>query len=143
VSYATEAQLIERFGEPMLVDLTDRADPPAGEVDSDVVARALADTDAMIDGYLAARYALPLAETPAMLTDLALSIAIYKCHRNVASEKVQRDYDNALKMLRDIAAGTIRLPLAAGAEPAAAGGSGVRVSQPDRPMTAGTMKGYI
>ena len=73
--YATLDQLTERFGERMLVQLTDRASPPAGTVDADVVARALADTAAVIDGYLAGRYVLPLAQTPPLLADLALAIA--------------------------------------------------------------------
>src|SRR5690606_6605607 len=51
------------FRRPLLVALTDRAEVATGEIDQDVVDRALADTDAMIDGYIAARYALPLAAT--------------------------------------------------------------------------------
>src|SRR5690606_19672022 len=135
VSYCTLGQLTDRYGTAMLVELTDRAEEATGEIDTDAVDRAIADTDAMIDGYLAGRYALPLAEVPQMLTDLAQPIALYKLHRNVASEKVQRDYDGALRMLREIAKGELRLVGAAGAEPSSSGASGVRTNDRERDMT--------
>ncbi|MEX2480200.1 MAG: DUF1320 domain-containing protein [Gammaproteobacteria bacterium] len=140
--YATQAQLTDRYGETMLIELTDRGETPIGAVDADVVERALADTDALIDGFLKGRYLLPLAATPALLVDLALAIALYKLHRNVASEKVRRDYDDALRVLRDIAAGTVRLDVD-GAEPTASGSSGVRTNDRDRPLTPDNLKGYI
>ncbi|RIA44047.1 phage gp36-like protein [Hephaestia caeni] len=142
MAYATLDQLSERFGEQMLVQLTDRASPPAGAIDASVVTRALADTDAMIDGYLAGRYVLPLAETPDLLTDLALTIAIYKLHTFAPDPKIEKDYELALKSLRDIAAGTIRLNVA-GLEPAASGNSGVVTNDRERPLTEQTLKGYI
>jgi phage gp36-like protein len=142
VSYATLPQLIDRYGEPMLIELTDREDPPTEAIVAAVVDRALADTDAMIDGYLAGRYALPLAETPTLLTDLALQIALYKLHRNVASEKVQRDHDAAVRTLRDIASGAVRLSVA-GLEPAGSDAGAVRTNEPDRRLTPGSMRGFI
>lgn len=142
MSYATLTELNERFGEAMLIELSDRADPPTNEIDADVVARALADADAMIDGYLKGRYLLPLAATPALVRDLALSIAIYKLHRNVASEKVRRDYDDAMRMLRDIASGTIRLDVA-GVEPASSGTAGVRTNDRARDLTPDNLRGFV
>ena len=64
MSYAAQSNLIERFGEAMLVALTDRAAVATGAVDAAVIARALIDTDAIIDGYLATRYLLPLSDVP-------------------------------------------------------------------------------
>jgi phage gp36-like protein len=142
VSYCTLQQLIDRFGEPMLVELTDRAEEPTGEVDSDVVDRAIADTGALIDGFLAPRYALPISETPPLLTDLGLAIALYKLHRQVASDKVRRDYEDALRVLRDLSTGTVRLDVA-GAEPPASGTSGVRTNDRDRDMTPDNLRGFV
>jgi phage gp36-like protein len=42
VTYATQSDLVERYGESMLIDLTDRAEPAAGAIDSGVVASARA-----------------------------------------------------------------------------------------------------
>lgn len=142
MTYCTLAQLTERYGEPMLIELTDREDPPAGVVDASVVDRALADTDAMIDGYLLGRYVLPLAETPPLIIDLAQMIAVYKLHRAVAADKITADYRQAITTLRDIANGVVRLAVA-GVEPAASGASGVRTNDRERDMTPENMQGFV
>lgn len=142
MTYATIAQLTDRFGERMLIALTDRAEVATGVVDTDVVDRALADTDAQIDGYLAARYALPLASTPALVADLAQVIAIWKLHPYSPDEKIKKDYDDALKMLRDIADGRVKLDLA-GVEPEGVDTGGVQITDRERPLTEDNMKGFI
>lgn len=142
MTYATQAQLTERFGERLLVELTDRGEVVTDTIDSDVVDRALADTDAMIDGYLAARYALPMATVPPLITDLAQVIAIYKLHVFEPNEKIRKDYEDALRQLREISSGAIKLPIA-GLEPAGTGGTGARVTDRERPMTEQNLKGFI
>jgi phage gp36-like protein len=142
MSYASQADLVARYGEDLLIDCTDRATPPAGTIDAAVVTRALEDADAMIDGYLKARYALPLPATPPLLRDLAQAIAIYKMHRDSAADKIRNDYTDALKTLALISGGTIRLDLA-GVEPASSGASGVRTTDRNRPLTNVNMKGFI
>lgn len=142
MSYATQADLVDRFGINMMLMLADRDDPPAGEIDAAVVARALADADAAIDGYLKGRYLLPLATTPPLVRDLAQAIAVYKLHRDTVSEKVRRDYEDAIKSLRDISNGVIRLDVA-GVEPDSSGASGVQFSDRPRDMTPDNMKGFI
>jgi len=142
VNYASQSALVDRFGERLLLDLTDRADPPAGAVDSAIVDRALADTDAVIDGYLAGRYILPLATTPPLLADLALQIAIYKLHVFAPDQKIADDYKAALAMLGKIADGTVRLP-AAGVEPASSGSAGVETIDRERPLTPENMTGFV
>lgn len=143
MTYCSQQNLVDRYGTDMLVSLTDRALPPANTIDAAVVARALADTDALINGYLQGRYQLPLAATPELLTDIAQAVAIYKLHRGLTDDKVKRDYDDALKQLREIASGAIRLNVA-GVEPqGAAGADGIRVSQPTRPFGGGPMDGLI
>ena len=140
--YTTLQQLTDRFGARMLVALTDRAEVATGEIDESVVDRALADTDAMIDGFLAARYTLPLAETPGLLADIAQVIAIWKLHVAAPDPKIETDYKDALRMLRDLASGTVRLQVA-GAEPAGTGGSGARITDRERPLTEANLKGFI
>jgi phage gp36-like protein len=142
MTYCTLAQLTDRFGEKMLRQLTDRATPPAGAIDTAVTDRALADTDALIDGYLAGRYVLPLTETPALLADLAQTISIYKLHSQTVAQKITDDYAQALKTLRDISTGIIRLGVA-GIEPATNNASGVRTTDRAREMTPDTLRGFI
>lgn len=143
MTYATLDQLTDRFGERMLIELSDRAEPATGMVDATVVGRAQADTDATIDGYLAGLYALPIAgDVPPMLTDLALAIAIYKLHRYEPDEKIRKDYEQALKDLDRISKGAIKLPID-GAEPQAKQGSGVLTNDRLRPFTEENMTGFI
>lgn len=142
MSYATLDMLVDRFGAELLERLTDRADPPAGEIDGAVVDRALADTRAMIDGYLAGRYRLPLAEIPPQIPPIALAIAIYKLHVYSPEEKITRDFEAALKSLREIAAGTIVLT-AETLAPTPTGGTGARITDRDRPLSEDNLKGWI
>jgi phage gp36-like protein len=117
--YATQADLEARFGADELTQLTDRVG--AGVPDAAIVARALADADAEIDGYLASRYALPLATVPPVLVRIACDIARYRLWEDRASEEVRRRYEDARRMLESIARGQVSLGLpAASSAPALA-----------------------
>ena len=69
MTYASQQDLIDRFGETELKQLTDRDLDDA--IDAVVVEQALADADKTIDAYIGRRYDLPLASTPALLIGLA------------------------------------------------------------------------
>lgn len=140
--YTSQADLTDRYGERLLVELTDRGEVATGTVSTDAVDRAIADADALIDGYLGVRYALPLAATPPLVADIARAVAIHKLHVYTPSEKVEADFRHALKMLDDIAAGRLRLPVA-GVEPEGQGGSGARMTDRDRPFTGDNLKGFV
>lgn len=142
MTYATQQQMTDRYGAAQLVNLTDRAAVATGTIDATVVARALSDADAVIDGYLAGRYSLPLISAPPLIADLAQCIAYWKLHISEPDPKTRTDYEQAVKMLKDIATGTIRIP-AAGIEPATSGASGVQVTDRERPFTAENMTGFI
>lgn len=140
--YTSISQLTDRFGERALVALTDRGETATDTIDTDVVDRALADADAQIDGYVGVRYKLPLAEVPPLVADLAQVIAYYKLHVYEPDPKVRADYEDALKLLRDISRGAVRLPVA-DAEPEGTGGSGVQITDRDRPFDEDNMTGFI
>lgn len=139
--YCSQADLETRYGTKMLTDLTDRAMPRAGAIDAAVVTRAISDAGAEIDVYLAVRYQLPLTATPAFVNDICMRMAIYKLHTNVVPDKINRDYDLALRSLRDISAGTSKLDLA-GVEPAAASSGGVAFDGPGNRITHESLKGF-
>jgi phage gp36-like protein len=141
-AYATLQQMTDRFGSALLVALTDRAAVATGLVDSTVVTKALADASEVIDGYLAAKYVLPMASIPGMVSDLCQSIAVYKLHITQPDEKIARDYQDALKALRDISDGRLRIPVA-GLDPASSSASGVQIVDRERPFSEDNMKGFI
>lgn len=126
----------------MLVHLTDRGDIALGVINVDIVNRALVDTDAMIDGYLAARYTLPVSSTPSLIADLAQAIAIYKLHTSSPDPKIKDDFDQAIRTLKDISTGAVRLSIA-GIEPATTSEGTARMTDRERPLTAKNMKGLI
>ncbi len=140
--YVTLSDLIARYGEPLLVTLTDRGELALGNIETGTVDRAIADTDAVIDGYLATRYALPLSASQPLLTDVAAAVAIWKLHVYAPDPKIEADYKAAVATLREISSGTIRLS-AAGIAPAGTGTSGALVTDRERPFTAENLKGFI
>ena len=117
MSYATPAQVTERHGADAVLLLTDRDGD--GVADTGAIERALADASAEIDTYLAAKYQLPLSETPSVLTRLAADIAVYRlavsADRRIEEHRVR--YDDAVKLLVRIAKGEASLGLASPAAP--------------------------
>lgn len=110
MTYATQQNLIDRFGEDELIQLTDRAGLDA--IDATVISRALGDADATINGYLAARYTLPLSSpVPEILERLACDIARYALFEDQVTEIVEKRYKDAIALLRDVSAGRAELGL--------------------------------
>lgn len=116
--YATQQDLIDRYGAEELVQLTDRAEPPVGEIDDTVVAKALADAENLIDGHLlAGNYALPLGDVPELVRRLACDAARYYLHKDAPTDTVKSNFEFALKQLAAISAGRIKLPIAGAPAP--------------------------
>lgn len=133
MAYAALSDLVTRFGAEELEQLTDRSGRQ--DVDAATVAARIADADAMIDGYLAQRYALPVSPVPVLLKGIACDIVRYMLHGSAATEAVRTAYTDALKLLRDLSSGAAVLPGAAAALPGAnpaAGGGIVSVAAPAR-----------
>lgn len=128
MAYATTSDLIERFGEAELIKLTDRVQPYSQAIVQSVVDQALADADAEIDGYLAARYTLPLAQVPPLLKRLACDLARLFLHDDRPTDAVKDNAAQARKTLTDIAKGTVALPDQTGA--ATPSGDTARVAGP-------------
>lgn len=139
--YATQQNLIDRFGERELIELTDRAEPSLGTIDAVVIAKKLADADATINGYLAVKYTLPLSPVPAMLERLGCDIARYYLYEDRVTEQVKRRYDDAIAYLKGVANGTVNLGVdAANQAPASSGGP--EFSAPDRVFTGDSLVDY-
>ncbi len=140
--YTTQDKLIDRYGESLLIELTDRAEVPTGQIDAAVVTGAITGAAALIDGHLQGRYVLPLSETPPLIEELAEAITIYKLHTYSPAEKIKDEYKDAKETLDKISAGKVRLPVQ-GVEPVTQPGNGVRVNDRERPLTPDNLKGFI
>ena len=148
MTYATQQDLIDRYGETELVQLSNRTG--GATVDVAVVDRALAAADAESDSYLAARYTLPLSPVPEVIVRLASDMARFYLYDDRATEQVSKRYDNAVKLLKSIAAGAVSIGVdSADAQPPADGGAQIdandRVFSSGRPSkgTSGTLDDYL
>lgn len=105
--YAALADMVDRFGELELVQLTDAASP--GVIDEALLNRALADAGAVIDGYLGGRYGLPLASIPPVLVGLACDLARARLYKDAMPEVVKQRHEDALRYLSQLGQGKITL----------------------------------
>lgn len=101
MAYCTEADLNKRFG---------AAEITATASHADAVATAINDAAALIDGFISARYSLPLASTPEIIIRISCVIARRYLYDDKPPETVIDDYSEALKSLADIKAGRLSLP---------------------------------
>jgi phage gp36-like protein len=141
MSYATQQDLIDRYGRDELVQLTDRDDPAGGDLDTVPIARALAAADAEINGYIASRVTTPVSPVPLILTEKACVIARYLLWKDRASERVRNDYLDSIKWLKDVAAGTVSLGDATAATAPTSGGK-PQFGETCRTFTKDSLKGF-
>ncbi len=109
MAYCLKADLLEKVDESILIQLTD--DDGLGVVADDVVTKAIEDADAEIDGYCGKRYSVPFSTVPGMIKKLSQDIALYNLfqRRSGATEEKKRDYENAIRFLRDVSKGAVSL----------------------------------
>jgi phage gp36-like protein len=115
----TIAGLETHFGAEEVRQLSDRE--RLGERDDAVVQQALDRAEAVLESYCRARYILPLTVTGDLEEGLVADLARYFLYGNRATKEVEERYLAAVKTLRDIAAGTVRLAAAALTGTSAAG----------------------
>jgi len=112
MSYATKQDLIDRFGNTELAQLTDRTNGTT--IDDTVLGKALADADAQIDAYISVTHTLPLSPVPATLVRIAGDIARYYLYEDRATEQVKERFNEAIAFLKNVAAGKAGLGVDAG-----------------------------
>lgn len=163
MAYAVLADLVARFGQAELVQLTDTVNIPPSAVDEARVATKLGDAEAFIDGYVGQVYRLPLAGCakpvdggvqlvpPPLLTRLACDVARYYLYNDLAPEnEVHRRYKAAVGELEAIATGRLQLSCPWGGSPGEAlagdaqSGSGGETwsSFSARAVTDDTLRGF-
>jgi len=103
-----------------------------------VAGAAFTYADSLIDGYVGATYTLPLPSTPPLLVDLACDIVRYRLQGDQVPDQVRARYDDAIKLLRQIRAGDLKLEVNGDDEIESAL---VLTSGPDRRFTRDGMRG--
>lgn len=124
--YCTEADLIARFGDSELVELTDFAHQ--GVIDSSLVATAISDASNEIDTYLSGRYDLPLTEAPAVLVAVSVDMARYYLYGTGVPEYVSERYKARIEYLGRVSRGMASLPLPEASQPQTEDVDGIKIS---------------
>jgi phage gp36-like protein len=119
MSYCTRQDLIDRFGEDEIVQLTDKS--RLGVIDEAVLTLAIGDADGEINGWLAGRYDLPLASVPPVLVRNACDLTRYYLYGNAVPDVVAERYKNVIAFLKALGGGTVKLGLDSGNEEIASG----------------------
>lgn len=134
MNYAAPINLIDQFGAEEIAQRADRGTPrlvtdamlrtaAAGEslagytpeqqaatlAALEVVNARLLDAESVINGYLATRYAVPLATVPRLVTVVACDLVRYALYDDITPDAVADRNKNALKQLDAIAKGLISL----------------------------------
>jgi len=140
-AYITLADVQQALGERKLTQLSNDA-PGADAPDADIVSYAVNAASQMIDGYLRARYVLPLNPVPTIVRDLALNLACYALYarrmESAVPETVKDRRDHAIKALEHIQLGRITLGNAATHQAAPEAGA-IRIKVPPRQFDEATL----
>ena len=163
MNYATVQDMIDRYGEPEMIQLTD---PEIAAVQASKVQRAIDDAQAFADGYVGKAYRLPLAGCakpspvpgdvaattlvpPPQLTRIVCDVARYYLYQVLAPEhEVYLRYKAADRELAAIADGTALLACPWGGVPGtlvagtAPGESEVQFGFSPRSSSDNDLRGY-
>lgn len=136
IAQRVDESLPRRVSREMLLALASGADVSGwgqGDVEAANAAlvklqRAIDDACSVIDGYLAARYKVPLVPAPASVARYASDVARYYLYDAAATETIQKRHDDAIAFFRAVAAGKASLGTdAETAAPVASGGGSVQL----------------
>ena len=150
MSYSTRAEVRDMvkddalnaiIGDTFIEDPVERE-----ELVSPIIDAAIADADAEIDGYLAKRYAVPLAPAPRVINKFSKDIAVYNLFSRIGIDEGtdQKTYLNrynaAIKFLALVAEGTVSIGTET-EDPASAAAGGFKVKSNSRLFTREKMRG--
>lgn len=144
MSYCTQQDLVDRYGEKKLVQLTDKVNRPQTTIDSVVVTKAVTDASSLIDSYLGKKYQLPLSvAAPDVLVTYACQIAWFLLQGEAADKDspARLAYGDALKWLARVSDGLVIIE-GAGEKIAAAGGGQIKAKGPERIFTRERLSGF-
>lgn len=138
--YATKQNLIDQYGSRSLIELTDRDDPPTGEINDTILEGALLDADVKINSYIAKRYTSPVSGGSPALRRVAEQIAYYYLHRDNYPDTVRKAYEDAVDYLKQISRGDVVLDIE-GVEPTSSPAQAM-VEGPERIFSRESLKVY-
>lgn len=144
MAYSTIDDLTEIIPAATIVELTD--DEGAGEADQGKVAKAIAEADEEIDGYLRGRYELPFAVVPGIVPGLSASLAVFNLYARRPEIELPPTlkvrHDHTVRTLERIQKGVVSLATAAGDGPAEQGEYRTSKAAGDRTFSKTVLDGF-
>lgn len=119
MAYATVQDMIERFGERVLIDATRGLDQDRDVMDVIKINSALERASATVDSYLQRRYAVPVRPVQLPVVDATCALARYALCQLDDTEpalQIQTARKDALKWLSDVGSGVATLDATAVAD---------------------------
>lgn len=152
MSYSTRAEVREMIKDDALNAIIGDTfiEEPAKreELVAPIIDAAIADADGEIDGYLAKRYAVPLAPVPKVINKFSKDIAVYNLFSRIGIDEGtdQKTYLNrynaAVKFLTLVAEGKVNIGTGEdGDDPASAAATGFAARSNPRLFSRNSMKG--
>lgn len=110
MAYCTVIDIQAALDERDLIRYTD--DDDAGTPDQSKITAAITGAGAVIDTHIMGRYGADLSPVPDLIKDLAVDISVYRIssRRADAPEEFRKRYDDALRLLKQIASGDADIP---------------------------------
>lgn len=98
--YATRDDMVKRYS------LNEISQLERYLMGDESVEAAIADAGSIIDGWIGAKYAIPLEYPPENIKIFVCDIARYLLWKSKASEEVRRRYEDAMSYLKGVSKGT-------------------------------------
>ncbi len=132
-AYISVENLQQRLGATKLSGLCGAT----GEAQSAILSGVIARAESLIDGYAATRYATPL-QSCELLVEWALRVAEHELYKRAPGDsvpqKIKDSYDDVLKQLSALAAGSLKLVSSTPQAPASLAGSSIAAARPSGPQ---------
>ena len=151
MSYSTRTEVREMIKDDALNAIIGDAfiEEPAQreELVAPLIDEAIADADGEIDGYLAKRYAVPLAPVPQVINKFSKDIAFYNLFSRIGidegtGEKTYLNrYNAAVKFLTLVAEGKVSIGADIDGDPASAAAAGFSIRSSPRLFNRDQMRG--
>lgn len=141
MTYSRTQDFIDAFSEQEIVQLTNLWDAIQTEINEDNLLKNQKRAFSMINAYIASSAGnavyLPFSEPyPELLVTLEVDIAWYYLHKSQATEEARARFEDALKQLKMIAKGELKLGLDSETPQAVITGSNLpQVLKPNRVFT--------
>ena len=109
--YATVKAMKLKFGETILIRLTDTERPYQGVINMEKLDSAMQEANSEIDAYVGSRYPLPLQTIPPFLIEIGCNLARYYAVTGDLSENdpIKNRYESSIKTLTKISKGDLTL----------------------------------